>query len=343
MTTQLKNLSLPNLEAFFVDAGIPKFRATQVSEWVYGRGANSYSEMTNIPRAMRSQLEEVLPLHTPEVISRLVSVDGSRKLLLKFHDGACVETVGLPSNDNRLTACISSQSGCSMGCIFCATGRQGFTRNLVPGELVDQVLSMQDEFDERVTNVVVMGQGEPFANYDNVIEGLRILNSPKLLGIGARHITISTCGLIDGIERLSKEPEQFTLAVSLHSAVQRTRDSLIPAMSNQKLGALRKALSDYIALTNRRVSLEYALMDAINDTDEELNNLITYCKRLLCHVNLIPLNQVEGSTVLPSKQSTVQHWKNTLDLANIPTTIRRSQGPDIAAACGQLAGQLSIS
>lgn len=339
MFEPIKNLSISELQSYIAEAGIPKFRTSQIVEWVYKKGVQSYSEMTNLPKSMREQLADAFPIYTPHIVSQQTSIDGTRKLLMEFHDGALVETVGLPSNDNRLTACISSQSGCAMGCIFCATGKQGLTRNLYPGEIVDQVLAIQSEFERRVTNIVVMGQGEPFANYDNAIAGLRIINNPKLLAIGARHITISTCGVIEGIERLSEEPEQFTLAVSLHSAIQETRDKLIPAMKHQKLGALRKAIDEYTVRTNRRVTFEYALMDSINDSEEELKALSTYCKRLLCHVNLIPLNVIDNSSITGSSQSTVHYWKKALESANIPVTIRKSQGPDIAAACGQLAGK----
>ena len=316
---------------------MPSFRTMQLLNWVYVKGALSYDEMANIPKVVREQFAQAFPLHTPTMLDRQVSVDGSRKYLLSFHDGAVVETVGLPSEDGRLTVCCSSQAGCAMGCVFCATGQAGLTRNLVAGELVDQVIAVQGDFGKRVTNVVVMGQGEPFANYDEVLAGLRLMNHPKLLNIGARHITVSTCGITDGIRRFSEEPEQFTLAVSLHAAQQETRDRLMPAMQNQRLGSLRKELQSYAAKTGRRFSFEYAMMSGVNDGDEDLEALIGYCKRLLCHVNLIPLNHVEGSPVEPSDGDVLAAWCNRLESAGIASSVRKSRGADIAGACGQLA------
>ena len=226
-----------------------------------------------------------------------------------------------------------------MGCAFCATGKLGLTRNLEPGELADQIFAVQDDFGCRVTNIVVMGQGEPFANYRRVIEGLRIINHPKLVNIGARHITISTCCVIRGIGRLSMEGEQFTLAVSLHSAIQETRDRLIPAMASQPLDRLRRALVAYTDATGRRFSFEYALMKGINDSDEALSALISYCRGMLCHVNLIPLNEIDDSPFKPIDGKTLHRWKQRLEDASIAVSIRKSRGGDIAAACGQLAAR----
>ena len=223
-----------------------------------------------------------------------------------------------------------------MGCVFCATGAQGYARNLFPGEIVDQVLIAQRDFGERVSNVVLMGQGEPFANYKNVIAALRIMNHPKLLNIGARHITISTCGVIDGIKKLEQEPEQFTLAISLHAALQDVRNSLIPAMSNQRLDLLKGALDSYTQITHRRFSFEYSLINGINDRDDDLNALIDYCAGMLCHINLIPLNAIASSPYQPSKQATISHWRSKLEEAGIAASVRKSRGQDIAGACGQL-------
>ena len=336
----IKTYSIEQIEKLVQDSGLPKFRAGQLLDWIYSKGARSYEEMTNLPTAMRLQFAETFPLFSPMMKARQESVDGSRKYLLEFYDGVSVETVGLPSSDNRLTVCCSSQAGCAMACKFCATGRQGLTRNLLVGEIVDQVLAVQEDFNKRVTNVVVMGQGEPFANYDAVVDALRIMNNPKLLNIGARHITISTCGLIEGIKKFKQEPEQFTLAVSLHAARQEIRDCLMPAMKNQRLDALRKTLEEYATATGRRFSFEYALMKGINDGEEDLKAMISYCKRLLCHVNLIPLNEIEGSPVMPADSKTLAYWQEHLEAAGIPTSIRKSRGTDIAGACGQLANIL---
>ena len=337
MIAPIKSLSMNEVEQCVKSAGLPSFRTQQILSWLYQKNVSSYDEMTNVPKAAREQFQELYPLHTPSIVDKQVSVDGSRKYLLELHDGALIETVGLPSSDGRLTVCISSQSGCSMNCSFCATGKAGLTRSLDPGEFVDQIHIIQDDFQKRVTNVVVMGQGEPFANYNNTLSALRILNHPKLLSIGARHITISTCGILKGIERFTQEPEQFTLAVSLHAARQEVRDEIMPKMSSQPLEKLRKALAGYTEETGRRFSFEYALMKDVNDKEEDLQALISYCRGMLCHVNLIPLNYIDDSPIKPVKRQVIEYWKAQLDNAGIACSIRASKGSDIAAACGQLA------
>ena len=336
MAEPIKALSIRDLENIMVEARLSAFRAEQILTWVYGKGARSYEEMTNIPKTIREQFTLAYPLYTPEVTEKLHSVDGSRKYLVTFHDGVSVETVGLPSKDGRLTVCCSSQAGCAMGCAFCATGKMGLVRSLGPGEIVDQVMVVQEDFGERVTNVVVMGQGEPFANYDAVLGALRIMNHQKMLNIGSRHITLSTCGIIAGVERFMEEPEQFTLAISLHAARQEVRDRIMPALSEQRIGALRQALVRYTEATGRRVSLEYALMEGVNDGEADLEELKTFCRRLLCHVNLIPLNNVEGSSFKPVGQQRMNQWRDELENAGIATSVRRSRASDIAGACGQL-------
>ena len=337
MMKSIKSFSIEELESCVKEAKLPSFRAQQILSWLYVKGISSYDEMTNLPKAAREQFAQAYPLYVPTLVERQVSMDGSIKYLVKLHDDALVETVGLPSPDGRLTVCTSSQSGCAMGCIFCATGKSGLTRSLDPGEIVDQILMIQKDFDQRVTNVVIMGQGEPFANYDNVLAALRIMNHQKLLNIGARHITVSTCGILSGIRRFAKEPEQFTLAVSLHSAIQKSRNKLIPAMSNQPLDQLKTTLSHYTEQTGRRFSFEYALMKDMNDDERHLNALIEYSTDMLCHVNLIPLNNIEDSPIKPVSKTKMEHWRDSLERAGIPVSIRISRGADIAAACGQLA------
>lgn len=337
MDAHVKQLSIEDLSSVVRELGIPRFRADQILSWLYNKGVGSYDEMTNLPRSMREQLDTAYPLYCPSIVDRQTSMDGSVKYLLKFQDGALAETVALPSPDGRLSVCVSSQSGCAMACAFCATGKAGLTRDLYPGEIVDQLLSVQSDFDERITNVVVMGQGEPFANYDNVIDALRIINHPKYLNIGARHITVSTCGIIKGIERLSSEPEQFTLAISLHSAEQAVRDELMPMMKQQNLSNLKTSLVEYTQKTNRRFSFEYALMSGINDSQKALDALKGYCKGLLCHVNLIPLNEIPSSPFKPVSAQTMEEWKTSLEHSGIPASVRKSRGSDIAGACGQLA------
>jgi len=339
METQIKAYSIEEVEALMKEAKLPSFRSLQILQWIYAKNATSYDEMTNLPKAMREQLAVSSPLLSPTIEERLESIDGTRKYLLRFDDGAIAETVAIPSTDGRLSVCCSSQSGCGMRCSFCATGKLGLTRSLLPGEIVDQIIVAQEDFGKRVTNVVVMGQGEPFANYKNTIAALRIMNHPKLLNIGARHITISTCGLISGIDRFSEEPEQFTLAVSLHSAIQSTRDKLMPGCKGQPLDALRDAAAAYVDRTKRRISFEYALMKGINDSPDDLKALIAFCRNLICHVNLIPLNYIDGSPYEPVSSQEMQLWQKTLEDEGVSATIRNSRGADIAGACGQLAAR----
>jgi 23S rRNA (adenine2503-C2)-methyltransferase len=249
--------------------------------------------------------------------------------------GATVETVGLPSGD-RLTVCFSTQAGCAMGCAFCATGTGGLVRDLGPGEMVDQVRVVADDYGRRVSNAVAMGQGEPFANYDATLGGLRFMNADSGLGIGARHLTVSTCGLIAGIARFAEEPEQFTLAVSLHSAVQETRDRLMPGVRALGLPSLRAALVAYAEKTGRRPSLEYALIDGVNDSPAELSALVGFCRGMLVHVNLIPVNPVTDTDFARSPTQRLLAFERGLSDAGIEVSVRSERGADIDAACGQL-------
>ena len=340
MNTMIKSLGIEGVRNLVENARIPSFRTMQLLSWMYDKGVSSYSDMTNLPKAMREQLREAYPLTYPEVLVKQESSDGTAKYLVELFDGATTEMVALPSHD-RLTVCASSQSGCAMGCAFCATGKLGLTRNLLPGEIVDQITLVQNDLGRRVTNVVVMGQGEPFSNFDNVIDALRLLNHPKLLNIGARHITVSTCGLVEGIRKFSRINEQFTLAVSLHAARQEVRDGIMPKLANQRLDTLKRTLQDYAKTSGRRFSFEYALMEGVNDSEEALDALIDYCDGLLCHVNLIPLNSIPGSPFKPVSQQAMNHWADALEAHRIPVSIRKSRGSDIAAACGQLAAETS--
>ncbi len=339
MKTPVKSLTQSQLVEALKNEGLPSFRSKQLISWLYLKGVSSYDEMTNLPKATRTALAEDYPLFNPTVIDKQVSQDGTRKYLLQFHDSIVAETVGIPSSDGRLTVCCSSQSGCPMGCDFCATGKNGFNRNLSCGEIVDQVLTVQKDFGQRVSNIVVMGQGEPFLNYDNTIEALRICNNSTLLNIGARKITISTCGILQGIEKLSSEPEQFTLAVSLHSAIQKTRDDIMPGVKTYPLPALKDAVAKYIEATNRRVTFEYALMRGVNDDKADFEALLSFCRGLLCHVNIIPLNEIEGSKYHPTTAAELSTWCDKLNEAGTEASIRNSRGSDIAGACGQLANR----
>lgn len=331
----IKALDADGIAGVLADLGQPRFRAGQVVRWVHGRGVGSYEEMTDLPASLRLQLADALPFPVPRIVQRQVSSDGTRKYLVGLADGASVECVGLPSN-GRLTVCFSTQAGCAMACSFCATGQSGLVRDLGAGEMVDQIRLVANDFGDRATNAVAMGQGEPFANYDAVLGALRLMNSPNGLGIGARHLTVSTCGLLPGIRRFACEPEQFTLAVSLHSAIQRTRDTLMPGVRTMPLPALRRALGEYAADTGRRPSLEYALVAGVNDSDAELDALITFCHGLLIHVNLIPVNPVDGTGYARAQSDRLRVFAEKLQANGTEASIRAERGADIDAACGQL-------
>lgn len=331
----IRLLDLEELQNLVKELGQPAFRAKQLNEWIHEKNVCSFDEMTNLPVAMREKLSERFSFNVPVELVKQVSKDGSRKYLLQFADGVSVETVGMP-NRNKLAVCISSQAGCAMGCAFCATGLAGLSRSLTAQEMVDQVFHVSRDFGERVTSVVFMGQGEPFANFDATIDALRALNDPDGLAIGARHLTVSTCGVIPGIRRFAELPEQFTLAISLHSAVQGTRNQLMPGVKKYTLPRLHEAIQLYVEKTGRRPTYEFAMIDGINDTNPEMQALIDFCAGTLCHVNLIQLNNIPDSPFRPSPIEKVETLQRRLTMHGVETTIRNSRGSDIDAACGQL-------
>ena len=331
----IRELSNQELRDVMAELDQPAFRAKQLHDWLYVKNVCSFDEMTNLSKALRAQLADRFSFGTPTELTKQVSRDGSRKYLLEFPDGTSVETVGMPRR-NRLTVCISSQAGCGMGCSFCATGHAGLTRSLTAQEMVDQVSHVARDFEERPTSVVFMGQGEPFANFDNTVAALRQLNSPDGLQIGARHLTVSTCGIIPGIKRFADLPEQFTLAISLHSAIQSTRNQLMPGVKKFTLLRLHEAIQAYAEKTGRRPTYEFAMIDGINDTNPEMDALVDFCAGTLCHVNLIQLNNTPDSPFKPSPLEKVERLQKRLLSSGVETTIRNSRGADIDAACGQL-------
>lgn len=331
----IRLLTLEELQDLVKELGQPAFRAKQLNEWIHDKNVCSFDEMTNLPAALREKLSERFSFNVPVELVKQVSKDGSRKYLLQFSDGVSVETVGMP-NRNKLAVCISSQAGCAMGCAFCATGLAGLSRSLTAQEMVDQVLHVARDFGERVTSVVFMGQGEPFANFDATVQALRILNDPDGLAIGARHLTVSTCGVIPGIRRFAELPEQFTLAISLHSAIQGTRNQLMPGVKKYTLLRLHEAIQLYVEKTGRRPTYEFAMIDGINDTNPEMQALVDFCAGTLCHVNLIQLNNIPDIPFRPSPIEKVESLQRRLTMHGVETTIRNSRGSDIDAACGQL-------
>jgi 23S rRNA (adenine2503-C2)-methyltransferase len=331
----IASLDLATLPDALVELGQPAYRGRQLVAWLYGRLASGFDEMTDLPAALRTGLAQRYSLVHPELVETQHSSDGTRKYLWRLSDGVPVESVGIPAGD-RLTVCYSTQAGCAMGCTFCATGRGGFIRDLLQGEMVWQVALVARDFGMRASNAVAMGQGEPLQNYDATLGALRLMNAKDGLGIGARHLTISTCGVIPGIDRLALEFEQFTLAVSLHSAVQATRNRLMPGVKRWPLTLLQSTLIDYTQRTGRRPTLEFALIAGENDTPAEVSALVAFARGWMCHVNLIPVNPVSGSGAGRPAESRVKEVAAALGAAGVETSVRVERGTDIDAACGQL-------
>lgn len=334
--TNLRRLSHDDLVYQLKLMHLPAFRAKQIEDWLWHYNIGSLNDITNISKALRAQLAKQFYLYAPRAINKQVSQDGSRKYLLLLEDGISVECVGMPNGD-KLSVCVSSQAGCAMGCVFCATGKAGLRRNLFADEIYQQALFIRDDFDGmRISNIVLMGQGEPLTNYTQALRALRLFNNPLGLGIGARHLTLSTCGIIPNIAKFAQEAEQFTLAVSLHSAVQKTRDYLMPGVKKFSLVNLYNMMQTYVQKTKRRPSYEYALIKGVNDTPEELQALCDFCRGTLCHVNLIQLNEIDDSPFKPTSEKRAQEFVRALNACGVEATIRVSRGQDIDAACGQL-------
>lgn len=330
-------LSEEALGTLLVGLGQPRYRSRQIRAWLYEKGASSFQEMTDLPKGLRDVLEEKVALGTITVDTEQVSRDGTRKRLYKLHDGQLVEAVLMAYEDGRRTACISSQAGCGMGCTFCATGQMGFARQLTSTEIFEQAALFARELQadgERLSNIVMMGMGEPFANYDAVIEAVRRIN--RELGVGARHITISTVGLVPKIRQLADEGIQVTLAVSLHAATDEQRSKIMPVNRRYPLAELIAACHDYVAKGGRRVTFEWALIAGKNDTVEVAEQLGKLLTGLQCHVNLIPLNPTPGYGELPSSDADARRFVEQLASYGVPATVRVRRGIDIDAGCGQL-------
>ncbi len=335
----LYDLTLPQLGARLVELGFPAYRARQVWGWTYRQLVAEYDAMRNVPTGLRETLAESLPLRLLTPVRTLTADDGETiKMLFSTGDGQLLETV-LMLYPDRATVCVSCQVGCAVGCAFCATGLMGLTRNLSAGEMVAQVVYAAREARQRgrtLTNVVMMGMGEPLQNYAETMRFIEIIHDPDGLGIGARRITVSTSGVVPKIDALAEEPFQVNLAVSLHAPNDELRSRLVPINKRYPTAVLLEAVDRYIARTGRRVSFEYALMRGINDSDAIASELSTLLRGRLCHVNIIPLNPVD---VLPYERPDaegIERFASILRAAGIPTTVRYSRGLDIDAACGQL-------
>ncbi len=318
----------------------PAYRARQVWEWLYDHKVDRFEEMNNLPKALREQLAAEFQMGRLEQVAELHSTDGQTvKCLFRLPDGQLIESVLMEYDDNRRTACISTQAGCAMGCVFCATGQMGFARNLSAGEIVEQALlfarQLQAEGD-RLSNIVLMGMGEPLHNYDATLEAIHRLNDPQGLNIGQRHITLSTVGLVPAIRRFADEGMQVGLAISLHAATDEERSKLMPVNKRWPLAELLDSVRYFIEKSGRRVTFEWALIAGENDTVEQAEQLGTLLHGLKCHVNLIPLNPTTGYTGRPSDPARVAAFQERLATFGISSTVRVRRGIDIQAGCGQL-------
>lgn len=331
--TDLKSMSLPEITAFLKALGEPAFRGKQVFTWLH-RGVTSFEEMTNLSKPLRDKLKAECVLSRPIVARKQVSAqDGTVKYLWELADGNCIETVLMQYHHGN-TVCISSQVGCRMGCAFCASTVAGKVRDLTPAELLDQVLFTQADAGLPVSNIVLMGIGEPMDNLDNVLKFLELVNHPEGLNIGMRHISLSTCGVIPGIDRLADLGLQLTLSVSLHAPDNETRSRIMPVNRAYDVDALFAACHRYFQKTGRRISFEYAMIDGVNDSDWQADLIAKKLRGMPGHVNLIPLNDVVESPFKPSRRTAA--FQKRLESHGITATVRRSLGGDIDASCGQL-------
>ena len=323
------------LEAEFVAMGEQKFRAGQVFQWL-SRGVRDFDEMSNLSKALRGKLKERYFLYAPKVLSKQVSaIDGTIKYLWELRDGNAVETVVM-SYKHGNTVCVSSQVGCRQGCAFCASTIGGLVRGLQASEILDEVLFSELDSGKKISNIVLMGIGEPLDNYDNVMRFLRLVNHPKGLNIGMRHISLSTCGLIERFDDLAGEDLQLTLSVSLHAPDDATRSRIMPANHGRGVEKLIDACRSYYEKTGRRISFEYAMIDGVNDSPAQARLLAKHARAVAAHVNLIPLNHVEERQFQPSTPEHMKNFIQILEDAGVNVTVRRRLGSDVDASCGQL-------
>lgn len=319
----------------FLSINEKKFRATQVFEWIYRKETYSFDEMNNLSKDLRKKLNDHYSISLLKIKEKQESKDGTIKYLFELEDGGLIEAV-LMVHDYGKSLCVTSQLGCNMGCQFCASGLLKKQRDLTAGEMVLQVLTAMNDIHDRISHVVIMGTGEPFDNYDEVMKFIYIINHPKGLAIGARHITVSTCGLIPGIERFSNEPIQVNLAISLHAPSNEVRNKIMPINQAYNMDDLRECLKRYIQKTNRRVTFEYILLKDVNDQLVHARQLAHYIRGLNAYVNLIPYNSVDEHGFKESSKASIQAFKDELLRLKINATLRREHGRDIDGACGQL-------
>lgn len=331
----IRSYSCEALEDYMLEIGEKKFRAKQLYGWIV-KGIASFDEAINIPNKLKAQLEADFLLDNVKIIKQLSSdKDKTSKFLYELEDGHVVEGV-LMSYKHGYSICVSTQVGCKMGCTFCASTIGGIVRNLRAGEIMGQLYAVEKAMNIKISNIVLMGSGEPLDNYSEVLQFLKLVNDPKGYNLGMRHITLSTCGIADKIEKLADENLQLTLAISLHCANDEERSALMPINRSFNLASLMKACRYYTEQTKRRITFEYGLIAGVNDTPERARELGKMIQGMLCHVNLIPINQVVERDYQPSKESSIATFKKILEGYGVATTIRRELGSDINAACGQL-------
>lgn len=338
----LSGLSLEEITTFITELGLPKFRAKQIHSWIYAKWAGSIDEMTDLSQELRNKLKAVAQVPLLKIAHLEVSRDGTRKYLFELPDGQLIESVLIAFDDRpSLTACLSSQVGCAVGCTFCATGYLGFKRNLTSQEIVDQILAIQRESGQRVGNIVYMGQGEPLLNCKEVIKSLHLVM--ESVGIGARHITVSTSGIVPGIDALARENLPITLALSLHAPDTETREEIVPITTKYPIHQVMEALHNYVDTTRRRVTIEYVLLEGVNDSEAQARQLAELCRDLHCNINLIPFNPTmnKEGVVLYGRPDikTQQRFRDISGRSGKTVTIRLERGTDIDAACGQLANK----
>ena len=331
----IKDYSLEELKEEMKKINEKPFRAVQISEWLYQNRVSNFDDMTNLSIAFREKLKELYYIKEFKIQKKQVASDGTKKYLFDLLDGNAIETV-LMEYHHGYSICVSSQIGCKMGCKFCASTGIPFVRNLTSGEILEQIMAVERDENIRISNVVFMGIGEPLDNYDNVVKAIKMINDPKVLNIGARHISISTSGLVPKIYKLAEENIQCTLSISLHATTDEQRSSMMPVNNTYNIEELLQACRDYIEKTHRRISFEYALAKENNDNLDDAKRLVKLLKGMLCHVNLIPINKIENGEYTKSTNENIMRFRDYLNEHGIVATIRRELGSDIDAACGQL-------
>jgi 23S rRNA (adenine2503-C2)-methyltransferase len=343
METDLKSLVISELREQLHGLGEPEYRVRQITDWLYKKRIDAIDKMTNIPQPLRKRLSETFSLGNIELVRVLGARDTTRKFLFRLGDGDLIESVLIPASlalyggrSDRRTICVSTQVGCAYGCKFCASGLEGFSRNLSAGEIVDQIIAIERATTEKIDNVVFMGMGEPLANFENVMRAIQIINAEWGLGIGARHITISTSGLVPQIRKLAEEPLQIRLALSLHGATDEVRNQIMPINRRYNIEALLSACDYYKVHKKQRLTFEYILIRDVNDSDEQARLLSRHAHRLSAKVNLIPYNTVSGLPWTRPSKNRQEKFLSILQAQGIPATLRREKGHDIDAACGQL-------